>query len=352
MAVRASIIIASYNGSAYLKECLASLRQAVQPEDEIILVDDASQDGSAGLAQRLWPAARIICNHTNRGFAAACNQGAGEAAGEFLAFLNQDTRVSPGWLSALLEPLRQFPTAGLATSRLLLMSRPGAINMCGQDIHFTGLSFGRGFLIPADSFSQPEKVSAVSGASFAIRRDLWQRLGGFDEGLFMYYEDTDLSWRAQLAGYSCLYVPGSLVYHDYRPAKPGYLTLYYTKRNRYLMLLKAWRWPTLLLISPSLLLAEGLEWAHAALVGRVGLKAKLRASLWLLTHLPDLLRSRRQAQKDRQASDLSLLESCVDTVTSLEFTGGKPGRAAIAACNLLFRLNYRFARLACSTLKL
>jgi GT2 family glycosyltransferase len=344
---RASLIIAVYNGSAYLGDCLASLRQNIRAEDEIILVDNASSDGGVEAAQLDWPGFKLIRNPANAGYAAACNQGAEQAAGEFLVLLNQDTQVCPGWLSSLLKPLQQDPTIGLTTSRLLLMSQPDRLNMCGQNIHFTGFSFGRGFLHPAGSFPEPARVGAVTGAAFAIRRELWQELGGFDENLFMYYEDTDLSWRALLSGFDCLYVPDSAAYHDYRPAQPGYLALYHTKRNRLVLLLKTWRWRTLLLLFPSLLMAEALDWLHSALTGRRGLSAKLRASAWLFTHLPLVLRSRGQSQKRRKVNDLALLERCVDRLNPVEFTGGKFGRRAVSACSALFHLNAEIARGFC-----
>ena len=341
--MRASIIIVFYNGAPYLETCLGSLRGALQPEDELILVDNASNDGSIDLAQRLCPGVKIIRNQTNIGFASACNQGAAVACGEFLVFLNQDTRVEPGWLTGLLEAFEQSSQVGLVTSKLLLMSQPGSIHLCGQDVHFTGLTFGRGFLQPAATFPLPERIGAVSGTSFAIRRELWQRLGGFDEKFFMYYEETDLCWQARLAGYDSLYAPSSVAYHDYRPGQPGNLALYFTQRNRYLLLLKSWRWQTLLLISPALLLAELLEWARAAQIGRQGLEAKWKATAWLVTHLDQVLTSRQRSQKERISADLSLLETCAGEVTPLEFIGGKSGKALIAVCNRFFQANLHLA---------
>ena len=345
--MRASILIATYNGAPYLEACLNSLQREIGGDDELILVDNASKDGSAGLANMLWPRARIIRNPSNRGFAAACNEGARAAAGEFLVFLNQDTRVEPGWLEGLLMPFELSTQVGLVTSKLLLMSQPARIHMCGQDVHFTGLTFGRGFLQPSESLPLREKIGAVSGASFAIRRQLWQRLGGFDERLFMYYEETDLCWRARLAGYNSLYTPGSVAYHDYHPGQPGYLALYYTMRNRYILLLNSYSWATMLLISPALLLAELLEWAHAAQIGRRGLKAKWMATAWLAAHLGELTRSRQQFQKERQVQDLALLESCTEKLTPLEFTGGKKGELLVAVCNRFFQVNASLARALC-----
>ena len=244
-----SVIVVTYNGRPYLDECLRSVRGQLRPGDELIVVDNASTDGGSDLVAERYPGARLVRNAENRGFAAACNQGAALASGQVLVFLNQDTRVAPGWLAALVETLlagaRSRPEIELVTSKALIMSRPDRIHLCGQDVHYTGLVLGRGFGAAAGSLDAPGLVGAVAGCSFAVRRQVWQELGGFDGTLYMYYEETDLSWRARLRGIRSLYVPGSVVYHDYRPARPNPSRFYYTARNRRLMLLKNWRWPTL-----------------------------------------------------------------------------------------------------------
>jgi GT2 family glycosyltransferase len=348
--VRASIIIIVYNGIAYLERCLTSLRQAIGSGGEIILVDNASTDGSADFVQHRYPDVILIRNEVNRGFAAACNQGARRASGQYLVFLNQDTQVLSGWLSGLINALEGNGTVALATSKLLLMSQPDKINACGQDIHYTGLNFSRGFLCPADQFSRPETVGAVAGASFAIRRELWERLGGFDEELFMYYEETDLCWRARLAGYQCLYVPTSVVYHDYRSGEHSFSAWYYSKRNRYILLLKNWRWATLLLLLPGILLAELVDWGHAILVGRQALWAKIHSWRWLAANLSRVIRSRQQVQAQRKVPDWVLLEECVYRLNPREISAGRIGHLLVFLCNVCFWANYMVARAVCRTL--
>jgi GT2 family glycosyltransferase len=342
-----SIIIVTYNGMQYLDGCLSSLRQDVSADCEIIVVDNASTDGSADLVQRRYRDVTLVRNRVNRGFAAACNQGAKAAAGSVLVFLNQDTRVKPGWFRALVDGFELGPAIGLTTSKVLLMLQPDRIQACGQDVHYTGLVFVRGFRLPADSLNTPQEVAAVSGASFAVRKPVWEALGGFDETLYMYYEETDLSWRAQLAGYRCLYVPGSMVCHDYRPSPPSPSRLYYSIRNRHVMLLKNWRWMTLLFLAPGLLLAELVEWGLALAHGWVGLQAKLRADLWVVTHLRDIGRLRRRVQAERKVSDAAILQQRVYRLQPREVTGGPVGRAVVAVCNALFSLHHRVARLLC-----
>lgn len=347
---RTSVIIVTYNGSVYLEQCLTSVQQDVGTDSEIIVVDNASSDDSADFVQRQYPDVMLVQNRVNRGFAVACNQGAQIAAGRVLVFLNQDTRVEPGWLRALIRGLDQERAVGLTTSKILLMSQPNRIHLCGQDVHYTGLVFGRGFLSPASGMTTLEEVAAVSGASFAVHREVWEELDGFDETFYMYYEETDLSWRAQLAGYRCLYVPNSVVYHDYRPAQPNPSRLYYSNRNRYIMLLKNWKWTTLLLLAPGLLLAELTEWGLAWAYGWRGLWAKIRANLWILTHLRDVSRLHARTQARRKVPDAVMLKERTYRLEPRTVTGGFVGRLTVPICVVLFRFHHLTVRLFCQVL--
>lgn len=339
----ASVVIVAYNGMAWLPGCLGSLAAELRAGDEVIVVDNRSSDGGPQFIRQRYPAVRLVENRVNRGFAAACNQGAQAAGGDVLVFLNQDTEVFPGWLAELVAPLALQDDVGLTTSRLRLMSDPDRLHLCGQDVHYTGLVFGRGYGRPAASQQQPGDVDAVSGASFAIRRELWERLGGFEERLFMYYEETDLSWRVRWAGYRCRYTPDSVALHDYRSSAPGEGRLYYSFRNRALLLLRNWQPGTLLLLAPALLAAELLEWGQALAQGRRGLRAKLRSYRWLVSHGGQVRQMRAAVQAQRRVSDAAMLASMTAVVDPVETDYHPALRAFIAGANLLFRLNRRAA---------
>lgn len=197
MQTRASIIIVGYNSLSDLPRCLASLQEDMAQEDEVIVVDNASQDGTPQAIREHFPWVRVLCSPENVGFGAANNLAAAQARGEYLAFLNPDTTAEPGWLEALIAALEDDPSAGLATPKILLMQDPQRINTCGNDIHISGLTLCRGMGEPSAAFSQLETVSAVSGAAFVVRRALFEAIGGFDPLFFMYMEDTDLSLRAR-----------------------------------------------------------------------------------------------------------------------------------------------------------
>jgi GT2 family glycosyltransferase len=337
-----SVIIVTYNSGRYLDACLTSVQNEVQSRGEIIVVDNASADDTADRVRQSWPRVTLICNAANAGFAAACNQGAAAARGRYLVFLNQDTEVLGGWLAGLLAPLAGTSGIGLTTSKLLLMAQPGQINMCGLDVHYSGLTFGRGVLEPADRYNAPQVVTAVSGASFAISRALWQQLGGMDGNLFMYYEETDLSWRAQLAGYASLYTPTSVACHDgsLYPT-PGALT--YSARNRLVLILKFWKWPLFLCLLPGLLLAELIDWGLMCQLGPRALAAKMRGYLWLLAHLAAVRSARQRAASTARLPDWRLLERCAAQLSPRIIGGSPVGRFLVACCNVFLGANYRLA---------
>jgi GT2 family glycosyltransferase len=341
-APRASVIVVNYNAGRQLTQCLRALQKGCRQDDEIILVDNASTDSSAAEVTHAFPGVQVVRSEANLGFGCGNNLGARQARGRYLAFLNPDTVVEPGWLEALINALEADPQAGLATSRILLLNDPGRINTCGNECHYTGLALCRGMGMDRGAFDQLEAVSAVSGAAFAMRRALFQSLGGFDETFFMYVEDTDLSWRARLAGYRCLYVPASIVYHDYT-LRFGPRKTFYQERNRYMMLLKALRWPTLLVLLPALLLAELVTWSFVLLRDRNRLRNKLQAYIWIVRHWDRVMESRRQAQAQRRDPDRDLIASCSHRLAFEQTGAGLPVRLAHRVCDPLF---YMYQRLA------
>ncbi|HMA37743.1 MAG TPA: glycosyltransferase family 2 protein [Chloroflexia bacterium] len=311
MPICTSIIMVSYNSRAHLARCLPTVLATCGPASEVIIVDNASTDGSADWLAQHYPAIHLVRNVHNEGFAAGTNRGAAQATGRYLVGLNPDTEVTPGWLDALLQPLRDAPTGarvGVTTPRILRMAPRDTINTCGNTMHYTGITVCRGLNRPreAPELAVAREVTAASGACFAVSRVLWATLGGFDATFFTYLEDTDFSLRARLAGYRCLYVPAAVIYHHYAPVVAP-RKLYYLERNRLLMLLKCYQARTLWLLLPALALVEVLTWGYALQQGRAGLGAKAGAYRWLLAHRATIARQRRQIQRLRRASDRVVL---------------------------------------------
>jgi GT2 family glycosyltransferase len=331
MEPRASIIIVGYNNREDITRCLESVKGTACPAYEVIVVDNASTDGSADAIAAGFPDAITVRSSANLGFGGGCNLGATRARGEFLVFLNPDTVVEPGWLDALINPLDAQPKVGLVTSKILMLGEPKRINTCGNTVHLSGLTLCRGLGASSESYEMEEEVDAVSGAAFAIRRDVFQSLGGFDETMFLYMEDTDLSLRARLAGWKSLYAPQSLVYHDYSlkifPQK-----VFYQERNRYLMLLKNFRWATLIALAPVLLMAELITWGFALLYDRRNVWNKLKAYQWTVRNWGATMNKRRTTQASRKTGDRDLLRRMA---FRLDLGMARPGLTARIAQSLL-----------------
>jgi GT2 family glycosyltransferase len=215
-----SIVIPNFNGLPLLRGCLRSLSETMAPgwDVEVIVVDDASTDGSADRVAELvgrHPFARLLRNDSNSGFLASASRGAGEAKGEFLVFLNNDTVALPRWLESLIRPFRAHPDAGVVGGRLLYPD--GRLQEAGGIVFRDGSAakFGYGELdVDGPGYTFQRDVDYVSGALLATPRALFEQLGGLDPVYgFGYYEDTDYCFLARQAGRRVLYQPESVIVH-------------------------------------------------------------------------------------------------------------------------------------------
>jgi GT2 family glycosyltransferase len=319
--LRASIIIVNYNAKEKLLRCLESVLRSIKSDCEIIVVDNASADGTADLIEINFSEVTLIRSQTNLGFGAGNNLAARSARGRYLIFLNPDTLVEEGWIEALLVQLESNTQAGLVTSRILLADEPNRINACGNAVHFTGLTLCRGLGQSREAYSKVEEVNAISGAAFAACHELIDALNGFDEDMFLYMEDTDLSWRARMLGWRCFYTPDSIVRHHYT-LRIGPLKVFYQERNRYLMLLKTLKWPTLVILVPSLLLAEVITWGFVLYNDRANFKNKLRAYAWITSNWSEIMSKRSNTQLSRCVTDRELLRN---TTFRMDFSQASKG---------------------------
>jgi GT2 family glycosyltransferase len=323
--MRASVIIVTYNHRRHIERCLCALLPTLGSDNQVLVVDNGSSDGTPDLVAAVFPNLKLVRNSSNRGFGAACNQASRITESQYLVFLNPDTEPLDGWLDALLGALEASPRAGLATPKLLLRATPELIDTFGHDVHISGIATCRGWGQPADSHTNLEEVAAISGACFVIGRDLFEHLGGFDERLFLYYEDDDLSLRARLSGYACIAVPDSHVLHDHRP---GFTPrkLRFLERNRVWTTLKLYDRSTLLALVPSLLLAELLGWGMAVTSGPGHIFAKSRVGWDIVRWLPGLLRARRQVK--HVISDRTILQSHCPRLSFAQVATGPLARQA------------------------
>lgn len=207
------VVVLNWNGRAWLERCLPALRAQTRQADEVVLVDNASGDDSLAWVRAHHPWVTVQALDSNLGFAAGNNRGASGATSDALVFLNNDTEVAPDWLERLLAAAEVDPARALVTSRIVYWDRPDIVDSAGDGYLRCGGAFKRLHGRSASGGLVPGEVFGACGAAFLIRREWWERLGGFDESFFMVYEDVDLSYRARLMGGRVWYAADAVVRH-------------------------------------------------------------------------------------------------------------------------------------------
>jgi GT2 family glycosyltransferase len=295
-----TVVVVNYNGAGRLGPCLDGLASQSGVVWEAIVIDNASSDGSAAAAEGR-PGVSLVRNSVNVGFGAACNQAAGSARGEYLAFLNFDSVPEAGWLAALVSAAQAGPDTG-AVQGVILSGDGGQVDTAGNLLHFLGFSWApAGDRPPAGA---PYEIAAGSGASLLVPRATFVDVGGFWDEMFLYCEDTDLSWRLRLRGLRVIACPAARSRHDHEfHRNPG--KFFHLERNRWLMITANYEWRSLALLAPALLASELAVLAVAARGG--WLRHKLRALGAVVAAVPAIRSQRRRVQSSRRVSDRQLM---------------------------------------------
>ncbi len=234
-----SIIVVNYNGKQYLNDCLNSLLNIEKNdiEIEIIMVDNLSQDGSITFVKERFPEVKIIENNVNN-FVNALNLCIKESKSDYIAFLNNDTKVERGWLKGLLEVVQKDKQIGAVQSKILF-SEEKRINSVGveevEDFYFRDIGFDEQDM---GQYEEVKEINYCSGGSVLFRRDCIDDVGFFDEDFIMFFEDIDYSIRCRSRGWKMFYSPKSVVYHRYHGSASSELCDYLCSRNRLLCLAK------------------------------------------------------------------------------------------------------------------
>jgi GT2 family glycosyltransferase len=296
-----SAVIPTWSALRYLPACLSALRAQLGPQDEIVLVDNASRDHAGDWARRYALDVRVIDLPLNLGFAGGTNAGMAAARGELLLLINDDALAEPGCVESLWSALRDHPQAGAAAGALVFSRRPGLVASAGIRFQGDGVATDLHIGTPVEQLPvAPHAIFGASGGLALLRRELIEDVGPFAGDFFSYLEDADLAWRARLRGWGAVLAPGARARHVYSatggqgsPFKQRLLG-----RNRLRLLVRCLPGPILQACLPASLRYDLLAVAYALLRHQ---PAMATGRLEALAELPALLDQRRTIQAGRTA---------------------------------------------------
>ncbi|MCD8381051.1 MAG: glycosyltransferase family 2 protein [Lachnospiraceae bacterium] len=208
-----TIIIPNYNGLQYLKDCLEALMpQVLKPDRHVLVVDNGSTDGSVEFL-RQYPGIEMIFLEKNTGFCGAVNIGITKSRTRYVILLNNDTKVCPGYVQALVDSMERDSRLFSVSARMLMMQDPTRMDNAGDIYTALGYAKGRGIGRPASEYDRPADVFSACGGAAIYRRAVFDEIGLFDETHFAYLEDVDIGYRARIYGYRNAYCPEARVEH-------------------------------------------------------------------------------------------------------------------------------------------
>jgi GT2 family glycosyltransferase len=289
-----SILIVNWNGLKHLPECLGSLMKQDFRNFEIILVDNASSDGSVEFVRTNYPDVRIVETASNLGFAGGNNAGIPHCRGRFVFFLNNDTRTESGALSALAEAVAAHERTRVFACFLLRYDDPTQVDSAGDTLYSFGSTFSYA-RYPASLFKDPREVTCACAGAAVYARSLLDEIGFFDEEFFLIFEDTDLSFRARHHGETILFLPQVRILHKGSATLgKGYspTALYYGSRNYPLLFIKNFPFLTLCKALPGMVFINTLRLIATARQGKAGIL--LRSWRDASTLVPLMLKRRRE----------------------------------------------------------
>jgi GT2 family glycosyltransferase len=291
-----AVVVVTHQSAAHLRALATAVLPQLRDGDELVIVDNASSDGTPEAARSLGGRVTVIETGQNLGFAGGCQLGARATHAPLLLFLNPDCQPQAACLAELRDAAARHPDWA-AWQAAVLLDR-GHINSSGGVVHYLGIGWAGECGRPLSALAPDDhEIAFPSGAAMVVRREAWRSLGGLDEDYFMYGEDLDLGLRMWLSGHRVGVVPSARVMHGYEFDK-GSSKWFWLERNRWRTVLSVYPAPLLLLLGPGLLAAELGLLAVAASDGWLG--SKLRAQAAVIGGLPRTLTRRREVQRARR----------------------------------------------------
>ena len=298
------VVIPNWNGADFISECLRSLQEQSLPHT-VIVVDNGSIDDSIAVIEKQFPDVTLLKQPENLGFSGGVNVGIKHAikhGADYIALLNNDAVADKHWMKNLVAAMQANEHIGIVTSKIMLTDRQH-IDSTGDFYSSWGMPFPRGRgEKDSGQFDNTEQVFAASGGASLYSTKLFEDVGFFDEDFFAYFEDVDISFRAQLAGWSIMYEPTSIVYHrlSATSSKLGSFTRYHTGKNFHLLYLKnmpgwlLWKYLPLFTLQSLRLFASNIKNGHGLAYFRGVLSAKRQTI--------KTLKKRRHIQSNRKAN--------------------------------------------------
>lgn len=318
-----SIVVLGYGEEAHLERCLEAICANLGVDDEVVLVDNGiTERATRDLA--IDPRIRIVGNGDNQGFAGGCNFGTQEARGATLVFVNSDAIVRHGAIDALVAVARET-SIGIASGSLHLADEPDKVNSVGNPIHYLGVTWAGSCGEPAADHSHRRTVACATGGFFAMRRAVWNEIGGFEERYFAYHEDTDLSLRVQFRGYRIDYVPDAIADHFYEFSRNP-RKMHLVERNRLMVVLTDFPTPVLRAVLPMVLFTEPAFLVMSILQGWT--RQKVSGWVWLVRNRRFIGQLRRQIQSNNQMS-AKMFASLLEPKIEPPMITPPPGMAAL-----------------------
>jgi GT2 family glycosyltransferase len=347
-------IVVNWNGAAYLPDCLAALLRQVPAPDEVIVVDNHSDDGSRELVAARFPSVRVIDTGRNGGPCLARNTGAAAARHDLCLFVDNDVVLHDGALAALLAELQRDAATAAVQARSLCADDAGVVHYDGAELHFLGTLVLRNWFAPrATAAPAPDPVGALIALCFLCRRSAYLEVGGFDERLFILYEDNEFSYKLRMRGHLLRLAADALCTHragtaglSVRKAGDHYSgrRTFLHSRNRWYVLLTCMRWRTFFLTMPAQLLYGAVYAAFGHQRGHV--RDWWRGKWDLLKLIPTAVAARKRAQAGRTVPDRDLLVALPMTLNR-----GLAERGAAArlrrALDRVFAVYWRLVRRLC-----
>lgn len=304
---KTTITIINYNGKNLLNKCLQSLLHQSAENFDIVIVDNGSTDSSIEDIENNFISSdtglKIIQLERNTGFAGGNIEGLKHSNGTYVALVNNDTETDKNWLSELILGMENDSTIGICASKMISYGID-IIDTAGDGFSTVLKGFKRGEGEDPRRYEKKEYVFGACAGAALYRREMLDEIGFFDEDFFLIYEDTDLNFRAQLAGWKVMYVPDAIVHHKVRSSigEMSDIAVYYSLRNSELVRIKNVPFGIFLRCLPWFLISEISEFIYFVLKHRRFL-LYFRAKKDALKLFPKMLKKRKEIMKNKKVSN-------------------------------------------------